>query len=100
MIIVYVTCGSKGEANTLANHLLKKKLIACSNAIKSTSTYRWKGRIEKVEEFILLCKTRKRNYEKIKKEIKKIHSYEIPCILKIDAEANNEFAKWLDNETA
>jgi hypothetical protein len=28
-----------------------------------------------------------------------MHSYEIPCIIKIDAEANEEFERWINEST-
>jgi uncharacterized protein involved in tolerance to divalent cations len=44
----------------------------------------------------LLAKTNDKNYEKVKLEVKKIHSYDIPCILKIETKGNSEFIDWVD----
>jgi hypothetical protein len=50
--IYYVTVDSIENANKIADALLQQKLIACANLIGSqqnpiTSTYTWKGNIEK-----------------------------------------------------
>ena len=47
---------------------------------------------------IVIAKTIDKNYNKIKKEVKKVHSYEIPCILKIKAEANKTYNNWIKKE--
>jgi periplasmic divalent cation tolerance protein len=98
-IFVYVTNPNKKEAKKIALHLLKKRLIACSNIFPIESFYWWKGRIKNAKEVVLIVKTRKENFKKVKNEIKKIHSYSIPCIIKFDVEANKEYEEWLKKET-
>ena len=78
--------------------MLNKKLIACSNINPIRSLYWWEGKIQDEKEFVIIAKTNGKNYGKIKKEVKKIHSYDIPCILKIDAKANESFNKWVNEE--
>ncbi|MAH02097.1 hypothetical protein CMO87_02605 [Candidatus Woesearchaeota archaeon] len=46
-----------------------------------------------------MAKTKEKNYKNIKEEVKKLHSYDVPCILKIDAEANENYDRWV-NEVA
>jgi len=79
--------------------LLQKKLISCANFFPVQSSFWWKGKIDSSEEIVSICKTKKENWEKVKSEVKKIHSYETPCIIKIDAEANEEFWSWVKSET-
>ncbi len=98
-IFVYVTTPSKKEANKIALHLLKKRLVACANIFPIESVYWWKGKIEETKECILIVKTKKENWEKVKGEIKKIHPYTVPCITKINVEANKEYEDWLRGES-
>ena len=98
MTIIYITCKDNKEAKKISKVLLEKRLIACSNIFPIESMYWWKGKIEEDNEVVIIAKTKDNNYSKIKKEVKKIHSYDVPCILKIDAEANEEYAKWVDEE--
>ena len=93
--MIYITCANGDEARKIANHLLKKRLIACANIFKIKSLYWWQCKITDDGENVLIVKTLEKNYEKIKSEAKKIHSYTIPCILKIEAEANKAYYDWL-----
>lgn len=95
LIFVYITNPTKKEAKRIAKHLLEKKLIACANVFSIKSLYWWKGKIVQTNEFVLIAKTINSNFNKVKKEVEKIHSYEIPCIVKIPVTANKKFYKWL-----
>jgi periplasmic divalent cation tolerance protein len=98
MIFIYVTCASKKEAEKISGALLKKKLVACTNYYPINSMYWWKGRIEKAREFALILKTADKNFEKIRKEIKKIHSYAVPCIIEIRLNRiNKDYLDWLNS---
>ena len=99
MISIYITCKDEKEAIKISEHLFKKKLIACSNMFPVRSMYWWKEKITKDNEIVMLAKAPDKNYEKIKKEVKKLHSYDIPCILKFDIEANKEYEEWIKKET-
>jgi periplasmic divalent cation tolerance protein len=99
MILVYITNPTKGVAEKIAKILLKKRLIACANIFGIESRYRWRRKIKKAKEFVLIGKTIGKNYQKIKKEVEKIHPYQIPCVLKIKAEANERYLNWLKSET-
>jgi len=97
-IFVYITNPTRKEAKKIAKHLLKKRLIACANIFPVSSLYRWKGKIVNDNEFILIAKTIKTNFEKIKKEVEKVHSYTIPCIIKISVSSNKKYFDWLKRE--
>jgi periplasmic divalent cation tolerance protein len=99
MIIIYVTHENSEEAQKIVKHLLDKKLIACANTMPITSCYWWEGNQANAEEIVTLLKTRDEFWEQIKTEIESIHPYKIPCILKIDVEANDAFEKWIEEET-
>lgn len=98
MIILYITASSLKEAAKISNALLDKKLIACANILKSDSIYRWKGKKVNEKEFIIHAKTTEKQFSKAEKLIKKIHAYEIPCIIKIPVKSNSEYLKWVRGE--
>jgi periplasmic divalent cation tolerance protein len=99
MILVYITNPTKKVAQKIAKHLLKNRLIACANIFEIESFYWWQKKIERTKEFVLLGKTIEKSFEKIKKEVEKIHPYETPCLLKIKAKANEKYLNWLKSET-
>ena len=93
--IIYITNPDRKTAKKIALRLLKKRLIACANIFPIESVYWWKGKIENAKEVVLILKT-KEKFDKIKNEVKKIHPYSIPCIIKFDAKANKEYEAWLE----
>lgn len=100
MILIYTLCKNKQEAKKIANILVKLRLVACANYWPIESVYRWKNKIVNGQEVVLILKTRNNYYKKIESLIKKIHSYETPCILKIEvAFANRQYLNWLMKET-
>ena len=98
MIILYITCKNNEEASKIAKHLISKRLIACANIFPIKSIYRWKKKIVNDKEVALVAKTLKSKFNTVKKEVKKIHSYETPCITMLEARANRDFEKWIKGE--
>lgn len=97
MISIYTTCKDKKEAIKIANYLLKKKIAACANLFPITSLYLWKKRLIKNNEYAMFIKTNK-SFKEVYRQIKKVHSYEIPCIEKINADFNKEYEEWMKME--
>lgn len=97
MIIIYTTNPNLKEAKKIGKHLLEKGLIKCANYFPIESEYWWKGKIENSKEIVSILKTKKENWKKVKDEVKKIHPYETPCIIKIEVEANKEYEDWINN---
>ncbi|MGE5356226.1 MAG: divalent-cation tolerance protein CutA [Deltaproteobacteria bacterium] len=100
IISIYVTNPDKEIARQIGEYLLKLKLIACFNVFPVESAYWWNGNIESDGEYVSLLKTSNEYWETIRDEIEKIHPYEIPCILKINIEANEKYKKWIYSETS
>ena len=98
MALVYVTCKDKKEAEKISSCLLKKRLIACANIFPIRSIYWWKNKIVNNSEYLMIAKTNDKNFKKAAAEVKKLHSYEIPCILRINAAANKEYEEWANKE--
>jgi periplasmic divalent cation tolerance protein len=98
IILIYITNPTKEEAVKISSHLLMKKLIACANIFPVDSLYWWKGKIANEKEFVIIAKTSENNFGKVKDEVERIHSYTIPCIIKIKAGANDKYCKCLKGE--
>jgi len=100
-IIILVTCGSKKESEKIVDRLLKKRLAACANLISRVeSRFWWKGRIERGGEVLVILKTRADKFVRIEREIKRIHSYEVPEIIALPIVAGNkEYLDWLYSST-
>ena len=98
-IIVYITYPNIEEAEKISSHLVKEKIVACTNIFPITSCYFWKGSAKNDDEFVSIMKTRAENWDKVKDEVKKLHPYEVPCIMKLNVEANEEFEEWIHSES-
>ncbi len=97
-IIVQTTCSSKKEAKNIAKVLIKKKLAACVQMNKIHSFYNWENNFCSDKEVLLSIKTKKKNFSKIEKKIKKLHSYEVPEIISIKIDkTSKEYIVFLKN---
>jgi periplasmic divalent cation tolerance protein len=100
MISIYITFKDEKEAMEIGKHLLTKKLVACVNIFPIKSMYLWQGKIKEENEVGMLSKAPKQNFEKIKDEVKKMHSYDIPCIVSWSVEHKDEaFHNWVMDST-
>ena len=99
--LFYIPCSSKQEAKYIACSLLESQFIACANIIDRVgSLYIWEGEIQEDNEVLLLVKSKTDNFSRIEKEVKKLHSYDYPCVIQLDiAEGNAEYLDWIDKNT-
>jgi periplasmic divalent cation tolerance protein len=100
-VIIVSTFPSKQAITSIANKLVKQKLAACVNITRISSVYAWKGKIENQAEYLALFKTSKKNQSKLKKELQKLHPYDIPEIAEINVDSINQpYLKWLVDSTS
>jgi periplasmic divalent cation tolerance protein len=100
MISVYITCKHEEEAAKIAKYLLEQRLIACANIFPIRSLYWWQEQIQDEKEFAILAKTKKEKFSEIKEEVKRLHSYEVPCIVAFPwHDSNEDYRQWVENET-
>ncbi len=101
-IQVTTTTDKREDAEQIAFALVEKKIAACAQIVGPiTSIYRWKGNIEKAEEWLCVIKSRKDLYEDIEKTIKAVHSYEVPEIIAVPVVAGSEdYLEWLRGDLA
>ena len=82
--IIYITAGSKEEANKLSRGLVEEKLAFCVNTVPGIqSTYQWEGKIHVDDEILLIVKTRQDRYEALERWVKQNHSYDVPEIISL-----------------
>ena len=80
--IIFITAGSKEEADKISRGLVEDKLAFCVSTIPGVrSTYYWEDKIHVDEEFLLIVKTRKDRYDVLETWVKINHSYEVPEII-------------------
>ena len=97
-IVVLVTCKSKAEARRIAMALVKKRLAACGNIFESPvgSTYRWKEKIERAEEYLLILKSTRSAFPALEREVTRLHSYDVPEIIALPiAHGSRNYLAWI-----
>ena len=97
-VFFYITAKNKSEAKKIATILVKKKLVACANIFNNIqSFFLWKNNVNNSNEVVIMGKTLQKNQPKVISEVKKIHSYDIPCFVfyKISS-GNKEFLNWIN----
>jgi periplasmic divalent cation tolerance protein len=99
MIIIKTTLPNEGIVRKVIKHLIKQKLISSANFFPMKSVSTWTGNMNEVSEFIVFLKTRNTFWDKVRNELKKIHPYDIPCIIKIEGECNKEYDDWVTEKT-
>lgn len=91
------TTGDRAEAERIAELLVEQGLAACVQLIPIDSVYRWKGKIEKAGEILLLIKTRTDHVDRAMLAIKAAHTYDVPEIIAVPIEAGlPEYLAWID----
>ncbi len=101
--IVLVTCGTRKEGQSIARAVVKKRLAACVNIVFSPvqSIYTWKGKLEHTREHLLVIKTTANRLALLEKEIKRLHSYDVPEFLVVQVIAGSKkYLSWLSESVA
>jgi periplasmic divalent cation tolerance protein len=95
--IVLVTCGSIAEARRIGRSVVERKLAACANIVPSVeSIYRWKGKVERAQEVLVVLKTTAKHLPKLEREVKQLHSYDLPEFIAIPIVAGSkEYLRWI-----
>ena len=100
--LVLTTTSSQEEARRIANALVERRLAACVNIVsKIDSIYRWKGKVEEAQEFLLLIKTTESAVEKLRDAIQELHSYEVPECIVLPIESGSErYLNWIEESVS
>jgi periplasmic divalent cation tolerance protein len=97
--MLYLTCADDKEAEKIARVLLEKKLVVCAKRFPVASSFLWKGEIDYANEVMLVMDSIEENFEKIKKEVAKIHSYETFVLVSLPVSiATDEVKEWVTRE--
>jgi periplasmic divalent cation tolerance protein len=96
--IVLVTCGSIVEARKIATAVVRKRLAACVNIVLAPiqSIYRWKGKVQSAREFLMVIKTNAKRLKELEREVKRLHSYDLPEFIVVPiAAGSREYLAWV-----
>ena len=80
---------------------MRHKLAACVSMVdRIQSVFSWDGEICEEKEVLMMIKTRRANYGKIKLVIEDMHTYSVPEIIALPiVDCSEDYLKWLIKET-
>jgi periplasmic divalent cation tolerance protein len=97
-IVVLMACKSKHEARRIVTALVEKRLAACGNILewRVTSIYRWKGKIERVNEHLVILKSTRKAFAALESEVTRLHSYDVPEIIAMPViSGSQKYLSWV-----
>lgn len=100
-VLVFITASSEKEGEKISSALVKERLAACVSMIGGMrSTFRWKGQVSAEQEVLLIAKTKDILFERLKKRVLELHSYDVPEIVASPILAGFEkYLNWIEDET-
>jgi periplasmic divalent cation tolerance protein len=100
--IVLVTAPDLKVARRLARAALQARLIACANLHpKIESHYRWRGKLERGAEVLLIMKTVRSRLPALEKLITALHPYDTPEFLVLPlSEGSRRYLKWVGDSVS
>jgi len=95
--VVLTTFGDMKSAERMARSVVSAKLAACATAVPgAVSHYRWKNKVQRAREVLLLVKTSRSLWPRLLTHIKKNHPYDVPEILAVPvSKGSREYLSWL-----
>jgi periplasmic divalent cation tolerance protein len=99
-LVVFVTCANAREAQRIARTLVEERLAACVNIHQTAvqSVYRWKGKVEKAREILLVIKSSGRLFSCLERRVRELHSYDTPEIIALPITTGSRpYLAWIDN---
>ncbi len=96
-IVVLITAPNKDEAERIAEMLVSQGLAACVQMLTGMeSVYRWKGKVQREQEVLLLAKTTRARFDDLESKVSAMHSYETPEIIALPISAGSEaYLRWV-----
>ena len=97
---IYMTAGSRQEAEKIGKELVASRLAACVNILDNmNSIYMWQGEVQEDSEVVIIAKTTEDRVPQLVEKVKSLHSYECPCIVSIPVSGGNQaFLDWIAGE--
>jgi periplasmic divalent cation tolerance protein len=99
-IVVLSTAASAEEAEKIARVLVEERLAACVNVLAGArSVYRWKGVVESSAECVLIIKSSRDRFDRLRARLEKLHSYEVPEVVALAiVDGSSNYLNWLEAE--
>ena len=98
MRLVLVTHPNKEHAERIARGVIDAKLAACVLVTDVKSFYNWEGQLNEDDEVVTILKTSIDKVDDLEEYIEANHDYDVPAIISFQANANESYGSWLDDQ--
>ena len=97
-VVILITCANRREAKKIARDLVGQRLVACVNIVdKIKSIFWWQKRIDSASEVLLIAKSKRSLMSKIIRQVKSLHSYQVPEVIALPIVAGNkDYIDWIN----
>ena len=97
VVVVLVTCPTRTAARKIARHLVTQRLAACVNIVPGMeSLFYWQGKLDRCHEVLLIIKTTRAGFERLRCAVLKHHPYDCPEIIALPVEAGHRpYLHWV-----
>jgi periplasmic divalent cation tolerance protein len=98
--MTWVTCPNLKSAEKISTTIVRERLAACVNLLPlKASIFRWKGKVERAREVLMIIKTRRDAFQRLKRRIRALHPYDVPEIIATPiAAGDRSYLAWVRSE--
>lgn len=99
--VVLCTVPDATVGQRIADALVMEQLAACVNLLPGlTSCYVWRGEAHNDPECLLIIKTRRALFARLRDRITELHPYEVPEVIALDVTAGSAaYLAWINENT-
>ncbi|MFQ5477011.1 MAG: divalent-cation tolerance protein CutA [Candidatus Binatia bacterium] len=95
-LLILTTVTGEELARDVARLLVGERLAACVNLLAVQSVYRWKGKVEQADERLLVIKSSKERWPRLRARIAELQDYEVPEIVSLSpSDVESTYLAWL-----
>jgi periplasmic divalent cation tolerance protein len=101
VVQVLTTMDERDAAISLADRLVEGRTAACVQVIGPIrSVYRWRGSVERAEEWLCVAKTTRARYDDLERAIREGHPYDVPEISALPVVTGGaDYLAWVAEQT-
>jgi periplasmic divalent cation tolerance protein len=101
VVEVRSTFGDRTAADAVAAALVEERLVACAQVGGPvSSTYRWRGAVERAEEWVLSVRTHHDRLPAVVSRIRELHAYDVPEVVATPVVGGDpDYLSWVADES-
>ena len=98
-LVFYITYPDEASARSISESLVTQRLAACANVFPIQSAYWWQDVVHNEGEWVSILKTRLSLEKALEQAMETLHPYDVPCLMRFEARANEAYEKWIEEST-